>query len=650
MRLTMVGLAFASALGSASAAALPADSGTVNVRDFGAKGNGEADDTQAIRAAISAAHVDQGKGFWPSRSVYFPAGTYRVTDTLYNRDAAGRFDSSMSLIGESIEKVRIKLADKTEGFGQSDQPKPVIFTSSKLIGGSPTAGGKNYLEKGEGNDAYGNYIEDITVDVGRGNPGAVAIDFLASNVGAIRRVAIVAPAESGRIGISMERKWPGPLLLSGVRIDGFAIGIAIAQPEYSVTMENLQLSGQTEVGIRNNGNSISMQNVSIKSAALAVQNIGAAGLIVADRLTIASTGTASWVENRGYITMKNVSVASRDSGKPAGGLAGGESGAYFANDRLTGFDAGWVIASESPPAAVAPPLSRWANVVKFGAKPGTIEDSSPAISAAFRSGAEVVYFPSGRYLISQSIDIPASVRRIVGMNSSLVVLKKRDPDFSPDTGMLRIATDGEPLVIEGVALDNDNRGRQLGVQHVGSRTLVLRDFIFTGTGIFRKSTGGPFFLENICCGSMRVSGPAGVWVRQLNSEGTSTRVVNDGSPMSILGIKVEQNCTVLENLKGANTEVLGGLIYQVKPVGQQKPAFINNEGGRLVVSYTEEAYVPNSSYQEHVVQIGAEQQRQAVTADQLPPRGKLARIMPGLSFSGIAPDGSKNPDTGKAPP
>ena len=46
---------------SAMAAAFPADSGVVNVRDHGAKGDGVADDTRAIIAAIAAARVDQGK-------------------------------------------------------------------------------------------------------------------------------------------------------------------------------------------------------------------------------------------------------------------------------------------------------------------------------------------------------------------------------------------------------------------------------------------------------------------------------------------------------------------------------------------------------------------------------------------------------------
>jgi hypothetical protein len=46
---------------------------TVSVKDFGAVGNGVADDTVAIQAAIDAVRIG---------TVYFPAGTYKVTDTI----------------------------------------------------------------------------------------------------------------------------------------------------------------------------------------------------------------------------------------------------------------------------------------------------------------------------------------------------------------------------------------------------------------------------------------------------------------------------------------------------------------------------------------------------------------------------------------
>lgn len=54
-----------------------ADEGSFNVKDFGAVGDGQADDTAAIQAAL-----DKAKAGPRGSSVFVPAGEYRVTKTL----------------------------------------------------------------------------------------------------------------------------------------------------------------------------------------------------------------------------------------------------------------------------------------------------------------------------------------------------------------------------------------------------------------------------------------------------------------------------------------------------------------------------------------------------------------------------------------
>src|SRR5262249_27973330 len=184
---------FATVASAAARAQFPGDSGALNVRDFGAKGDGQHDDTAALIAVIAAAGTDTGAFFWRTRPIFLPAGTYRVSDTLVKRYQNGKFGSGMMLIGEGASNTTIRLADRAPGFGDAAAPRAVIMTTAKLLDGTPTSGGKDYTHKGEGNDAYENFVERLTIDVGGDNPGAIGIDYLANNIGAIRDVRVVAP-------------------------------------------------------------------------------------------------------------------------------------------------------------------------------------------------------------------------------------------------------------------------------------------------------------------------------------------------------------------------------------------------------------------------------------------------------------------------
>jgi len=80
----------------------------VNIRNFGARGDSLADDTEAFRKAI-AAH----------RAIYLPSGQYRVTDTILLK-------ADTVLIGLHPSVTRIVLADSTPAFQGVGSPKPLL--------------------------------------------------------------------------------------------------------------------------------------------------------------------------------------------------------------------------------------------------------------------------------------------------------------------------------------------------------------------------------------------------------------------------------------------------------------------------------------------------------------------------------------------
>lgn len=82
----------------------------VNLKDLGAKGDGETDDTQILQDAIDK---------YPT--VYLPQGWYRVSKTIHLR-------AGSKLIGLTPIGTQIILADRTEGFDGFGGPVPMVET------------------------------------------------------------------------------------------------------------------------------------------------------------------------------------------------------------------------------------------------------------------------------------------------------------------------------------------------------------------------------------------------------------------------------------------------------------------------------------------------------------------------------------------
>ena len=88
--------------------------GAFNVKDYGALGDGTTDDTAAIQATIVAAEA----AFFGC--VYFPVGTYRITDTL-------RVKKTVSMLGQSGIMV------SADSDYSTDAGTPNLFTGGVVI-------------------------------------------------------------------------------------------------------------------------------------------------------------------------------------------------------------------------------------------------------------------------------------------------------------------------------------------------------------------------------------------------------------------------------------------------------------------------------------------------------------------------------------
>ena len=447
---------------------------------FNAKGDGVHDDTAALTAAMrfvrdnhEIATSTNGNVSCSQRknrawTVYLPNGTYRVTDTVsqgwpalalnnqYGWDhiryelvmtpaeeayLATRFEGvsgkpflhgdptiaaldtangsflkgqymetslygeanwAIRIRGESRDGVRIRLDDGAKGFGAGSEKAILSF----------------YLLQRGSNVNSGNFLENVTIDAGRGNPGAVALVWSVSNFGAVRNVRLVG---AGAVGLNM----PVNNACGHVRdleIDGFRTAVALRAGRESV---------------------MTLERASIRNAEL--------GFLVGG----ADSGGGADVLNLWRVAFDNVRRPYEL--RRAGVL----------NALDCPFDVGTPrprLKPEDPPTA-AYDLADIATPEAFGAAGDGVHDDTEAIRRALASGRARIVFTRPNYRLDGTVSIPPSVREIDGLQAHVVRTK------ASDAALFRL--DGEssaPLLFRrlysagGIVLD-----------HVSSRVPVIED-------------------------------------------------------------------------------------------------------------------------------------------------------------------------------
>ena len=263
------------------------------------------------------------------------------------------------------------------------------------------------------------------MNVGAGNPGAIGINYLANNRGAIRNVVVKAPAGSGRFGIEMTRNETGPCLLQDVRVTGFDVGIDAGFPLVGVTLEDIALGQQRVAGLLNNKMVLSIENLTSTNTVPAIVNTGSAGFVtVIGGSLVGGSHANPAIDNRQGgtylegVTTSGYRVALRNHGTDVGGhsirqYTSGRARSLFSTSSRQAL----TFPIEYPPTVSPGPPSGWANMKAYGASQNR-PDNSSAIEAALNSGKRTVYFPPGEYEIRHTVTVRSGVN-IIGFNSTL---------------------------------------------------------------------------------------------------------------------------------------------------------------------------------------------------------------------------------------
>lgn len=553
--------------------------------DYGAVGDGIHDDTAAFQAAAASSdsNYPEQESYTLPKVIYIPAGTYLVSDTI--KWGSGYYDCCLSFRGADQATTVIKLVNGAVGFSDKINPKPVLATRT-------------------GNQSFRQYISDLTVNTGSGNPAAVGISYTSNNTGAMRNVTIVSGDGSGATGLDMNQPYPGPSLQQNITVNGFDYGIRAGYPEYGPTFENIFLSGQKIVGFENRGNRVVLRNFNSVNTVPALQNF-------------------SFNPNGSLVILKGANLsggASANSAIVGSNIYGGDDQFYTRDVVITGYGSALtrdgklthtipaeyyssaplqlfptpghslnLPVLETPDVPLDPNLANWVYALNYN----KLADLQAAINTP---NVTTIYFKGrDRLLAFGTLVIPPNVKHILGFEAFLNTQSEFATVYSDNTGStltLAINKPGkDPLIIQGLDIS-------FTLENISPRTVVVRDVqSFSFDGLHHP---GKLFLENVVMnGPLNILPGQSVWARQLNIELTGTKIKNAGGRLWILGFKTELPGTEIATSGGGYTEMLGTMIYPVVPFSTAQaaePAIINDNSNVSVMYgtsvYAGGAYFP----------------------------------------------------------
>lgn len=432
---------------------------------FNAKGDGVADDTEALRAALAfcrdhmppasspeGTHCNQGQQHhW---FVFLPRGTYLVSDTVsqpwpalaldihehgfadcrYRRVESLEAEQALyeseghapGVVPNLHGNAKIFADDNNDGrFDRGQFYESLVYAEANwhviLLGESregtvirlrdgaagfgdperPRPVLANYLLVRGSNVNNSNFFENFTIDTGRGNPGAVAVRWNVSNYGALRNIRCRSADGRGAIGVLSDAN-NCTGQIRDLAIDGFDTGIRIAAGrETSVTLEYATIRAR-RIGIDLGAN----------------RSTGGGDSLSARRVRIEAGETGLVVRRAALACVLESDVAAPTPARTEDG------GRLF----LPGADWRPLVEARDEGVLYTPGgLDACAVVEDFGAAGDGRADDTAAIQRAMRSGRPRILFARSNYRIDGTVEIPATVREIDGLYSTAYRVKGEGP-------------------------------------------------------------------------------------------------------------------------------------------------------------------------------------------------------------------------------
>ena len=584
----------------------PTTGDQVSVKDFGAMGDGITDDTVAIQKAVDAVARDfQNKETRDFRTVYFPKGTYLVSNTI-------QLGRTKTIQGANQAQTVIRLQDDQDDYKTT--PKAVLRSIYN------------------NNQTFSIYIKDLTVDVGRGNSKAIGIQYNTHNSGAIENVTISSQDRSGAIGLDLAETEFGPGMIENLTVIGFDTGIKTPGAPSNAVFSHIILKQQNIVGLENNM-PVSIEELESENKVPAVYNsshplahlvlinaklTGLPGLTSQNQAAIASEG-AYYLRN---IKAKGTySSVLKDRDELISQKQIKERWSSLSENISPSQEGHLKLPIKNPPLLYLEPTENW--VIPNDAQ----DDDTKAIQAAMNSGAKTIFFPGNRsYKISDIIEIPGSVRRIIAQQANI----EGTNEFANKPMMRLIGNTSKSISIEQLSVGawpnsiiafEIASDRPVYLKH--SNFLAVQNTITTS-----ENWSGEIYIDELL-GRLNLSGNGSAWIRQWNPENNPfkpktsdpqvTYAVNDGAKLWILGMKTEAPAIHVKTLNRGKTELLGGFFRDHFSPDEYQPEvpYLVTQNASVSASYLQYAWAAGKARKLQAIEVQNSQSKKISTPPEL---------------------------------
>jgi hypothetical protein len=477
--------------------------------------------------------------------LYFPAGCYRVSGSL------NIYGNIWSLDGDGPGQTTIKVAPNSTAFQTTATN---LFKTNSGV-------------QGTGNQNFQEFISNMDIDVGYGNPLLNGIQWIASNVGAIANVRMWCEDQGCNYGVAMNSAYPGPSQLRNLSIYGFKYGLYDNQNEYLNTIENLTLEGQTTDGIYDTGGALAVRHMLSYSAVTAfhVAN-GSSGkqndLLDSELIQVAGSAPTPGVYNGTNWSMylKNIVSSGYNPTEK-------ENNTGTAVDRTGNIKEAYTgtaqclfctkpksldLPVQEVPVPSDPSVSTWLSL--------SSTDPTTWAGSLSESTSSTAYVPPGVITLSNgtvNVTVPDTIDHI-NCYGTIV---------SPPSAFVNFVIAGtstRPLVFDNC---------QLGFTfyHTGSRAISVTDASMAYNGA--EGAGNVFITDAQITPGFSFYPSQSVWGRQFDVEGAAIKFTANGSRVWLLGYKTERILPLANINAGSQVEIFNWFGYPIScPVTSTNPA------------------------------------------------------------------------------